>query len=170
MKATIGDITPIHIIRATQLINKTNQFNLRTQRYTEAEINSFSNNSTRFKLIQITLNDRFSSYGLISCVILEKFSNIAFIDTWVMSCRVFKRGIEYLALEKIIQVADQWECDVIMGEYLLSSKNTFVKDLYADLGLVRDEKIIVKDKVFEGVIYTQSTTSEQLRTQHYIST
>ena len=108
MKAVVGPVSLINQTRFTQLINKTNQFNLRTKRYSESTINKMLSNLDRFNLLQITFEDKFGSYGLISSIILERFVDKVFINTWVMSCRVFKRGIEHLALSSIIEAATNW--------------------------------------------------------------
>ena len=169
MSASISNVSSKNISRFTQLINKSNQFNVRTKRYSEANIESMIKNPTQFELIQITFQDKFSSYGLISCIILEKIYNMAFIDTWVMSCRVLKKGIEYLALNTIVEFATHWGCDMIVGEYLPTTKNALAKNLYCDLGLNRIEQNSLGNRTFDGEIYTQLITSDQLQTHHFIS-
>ena len=94
---------------------------------------------------------------------------MAFIDTWVMSCRVLKRGIEYLALNTIVEFATHWGCDMIVGEYLPTTKNALAKNLYCDLGLNRIEQNSLGNRTFDGEIYTQLITSDQLQTHHFIS-
>lgn len=125
MKYDIGFLDEKRIARFTQLINKSNQFNLRTQRYSEADIAAMLNNS-EYKLICAELSDKFDNYGLISCVILRN----NFIDTWVMSCRVLKRKVEDRTFEFILQNTD----GDITGEYLPTPKNSMVKDFYKTLG------------------------------------
>jgi FkbH-like protein len=96
--------------------------------------------SDEYKLISVSLEDRFSNFGVISCIILKKFEKNCFIDTWVMSCRVLKREVERLAFKKILEIAIQWNCDTIVGEYLPTKKNSIVKDLYPNLGFSILEK------------------------------
>lgn len=133
MRAHIGSLSHEQIGRFSQLINKSNQFNLRTMRYTEANIASFMNDHNK-KCIFAELRDKFSDYGLISCVILEKRGEICFVDTWVMSCRVLKRGLEYLMFDCILKTSREWKCASIIGEYIPTAKNGMVKDLYPALG------------------------------------
>jgi len=64
-----------------------------------------------FALLHISLEDKFSKYGIISCIIVERKEKIAFIDTWVMSCRVLKRGVESVAFNAICDAARKWNCD-----------------------------------------------------------
>jgi len=133
MSADIGFLEQKQIPRFSQLINKTNQFNLRTQRYSEANISDFMQNDS-YRLIYASLSDKFSDYGLISAVILRKDNAECFIDTWLMSCRVLKRGVEDLVFNKIAETAKELGCTKITGEYLSTKRNMMVKDLYLGYG------------------------------------
>ncbi|MHC1772695.1 MAG: HAD-IIIC family phosphatase [Flexilinea sp.] len=136
MESNIGRVSSFEIERFTQLINKTNQFNLRTIRYHEAEIDRLSKDESIY-LMRGTLRDKFSNYGLISALILHKQpDNILFIETWVMSCRVFKRDLERALMNHIVIVAEKWNCRTVTGEYIPTAKNSFVSDLYQELGFV----------------------------------
>ena len=170
MKAVVGPVSSINQTRFTQLINKTNQFNLRTKRYSESTTNEMLSNLDRFNLLQITFEDKFGSYGLISSIILERFIDKVFINTWVMSCRVFKRGIEQLALSSIIDVVANWGCDEIVGEYIKTPKNGTVKSLYNDLGFNYKKQYSLDNQILEGDIYCQSIKSDKLQTQNHIYT
>lgn len=133
MHAAVGMPEGARMKRFAQLINKSNQFNLRTQRYSEDElIQMQTDNDTR--LIYVDLTDKFSEYGIISCIILKKQGEDCFIDTWLMSCRVLKRGVEYLAFDAVYRAAVEWGSERIVGEYLPTKKNGMVKDFYSDLG------------------------------------
>lgn len=118
-------LDPSRVPRFVQLINKTNQFNLRTKRYTEAQIGEMLTNQD-YKLIYAELTDKFDRYGLISCVILRK----NFIDTWVMSCRVFKRHVENKMFTFILEHTK----GTLIGEYLPSKRNIIVSDFYQEIG------------------------------------
>lgn len=133
MRANIGIVKQAHIARFTQLINKSNQFNLRTKRYTESLIETFMHDREK-KLIYLELADKFTNYGIISCLILHKRKTLCFIDTWVMSCRVLKRGVEDAAFLSIVEAARVWLCTEILGEYISSQKNTMVKEFYPARG------------------------------------
>ncbi len=125
MEYKVGFLDESRIPRFTQLINKTNQFNLRTQRYTEAQIRDMLADPA-YRLIYAELSDKFDHYGLISCVILKD----NFIDTWVMSCRVFKRRVENELFRFILEHTD----GNLYGEYLPTAKNGLVKDFYKQTG------------------------------------
>ncbi len=109
--------------RITQLINKTNQFNLTTRRYTQAEVEKIMERDTIFSF---KVEDKFGDMGIVGVVIVRG----GVIDTFLLSCRVLGRGIE----ERIIDVVLD-ECgEKLEAEYLPSSKNAQVEDLYERLG------------------------------------
>ncbi len=124
--------------RFAQLINKSNQFNMRTIRYSEGEISGLIHVEST-ACLKIELQDKFSNYGIISCIILKKKEQVCFIDTWVMSCRVLKRGVEDVAFKNILNVARQWGCSEIIGEYIPTRKNKMVENLYSDIGFIKVE-------------------------------
>ena len=139
MKVKIHKLNENSKERFVQLINKTNQFNVRTKRYNENEINQMQLDKNKI-LFTISLEDIYSNYGIISNVILEFKGKDCFIDTWVMSCRVFKRNIEYIVLNKIIEIAKLNKCTRILGEYIPTEKNKVIKDLFKELGFERYEE------------------------------
>ena len=140
MKATIEHPKSFEISRFSQLINKSNQFNLRTHRYSDSAISELMVDTANYSLIGISLEDKFSKYGIISCIILVKDKDSAFIDTWVMSCRVLKRGVEQVAINAICDYAREWNCRWIVGEYIPTKKNHMVSNLLPDLEFVNSVK------------------------------
>jgi len=122
------------IPRIAQLSQRSNQFNLRTIRYTEEDVKRVAQSDKYFTL-SFTLEDKFGDNGLICAIILEKRDNkTLFIDTWFMSCRVLKRGMEAYTLNSIVELARANGYDRIIGEYIPTSKNELVKDHYKNLG------------------------------------
>ena len=138
MHGRVFEIDTLSVNRFTQLLNKSNQFNLRTERYDEKEIARMMQDKD-FRLLAFELQDKFSEYGIISCVILQKQNEICFIRSWVMSCRVLKRGVEYMMFEAICKTAMDMGCHNILGEYLPTKKNVLVKDFFDDLGFILDK-------------------------------
>jgi len=133
MEGEVSKPTKAELPRFSQLLNKSNQFNLRTQRYSEYEIEeAYSSNNKR--CLCARLKDKFSEYGIISCVILEKKDDSCFIESWVMSCRVLKRGVEFMVFATILEEAKKWLCKRITGEYIPSKKNQMVEGFYRELG------------------------------------
>lgn len=139
MRASAAAFDPFHYPRIAQLTQRSNQFNLRTVRYTEAEIEALAQDDSRIGLY-FTLKDKFGDHGLISVVVLEKQpEDTLFISEWLMSCRVLKRGMEEFIVDKILSVAAQQGFRRIVGEYIPTPKNAMVKDLYEQLGFARLE-------------------------------
>lgn len=138
MFSVVEPFTKYNTPRVAQLSQRSNQFNLRTVRYTEADISSMSL-SENFFSFTFTLVDKFGDNGMICVVILQKINaNIAFIDTWFMSCRVLKRGMEHFVLNTISNFAKERGFTHLKGEYLSTPKNDMVKDHYSDLGFEKD--------------------------------
>ena len=134
MVAEAKPFDPFHYPRIAQLTQRSNQFNLRTVRYTEDEIRRAAEDPDRLTLY-FTLRDRFGDYGLISVVIMKKLSESAlFVDTWLMSCRVLKRGMEEFIVNQIVRTAAEHGFTEIRAEYLPTAKNAMVKDIYETLG------------------------------------
>ncbi|MFC4632529.1 HAD-IIIC family phosphatase [Dokdonia ponticola] len=120
--------------RVAQLSQRSNQFNLRTVRYTHAEITKLST-SKEHLTFTFTLEDTFGDSGLVCVVILKKENDqTLFIDSWFMSCRVLKRGMECFVLNTIVNSAIKSNFTTIKGEYIPTLKNEIVKDHYQDLG------------------------------------
>jgi FkbH-like protein len=131
--ATLGPIDGGNLARACELIKRTNQFNLRTVRHSEAELRRLLSSSDNAGF-QVSLADRFGSYGIIALVLLTRESDALFIDTWLMSCRVLNKGVERLVLARILREAKARGAGRVLGEYRPSAKNGMVRDLYPRLG------------------------------------
>ena len=133
MKAVCAPFDAFHIPRIAQLTQRSNQFNLRTVRYSEQEIEEIAANP-RYITRYYTLRDRFGEHGLIAVVILEKRENGLFVNEWLMSCRVLKRGMEQFIADSILRAAREAGVARVVGEYIPTPKNAMVKDLYASMG------------------------------------
>lgn len=120
--------------RAAQLSQRSNQFNLRTVRYTEADI-EMSIDAEGIFSFTFTLEDKFGDNGTICVIILKKENeNTLFIDTWFMSCRVLKRGMENFVLNTIANFTKEKGYIYLKGEYIETAKNEMVKNHYSHLG------------------------------------
>jgi FkbH-like protein len=124
----------IGLQRTVQLINKTNQFNLTTRRYTDEDVQALMENPQAFGL-QLRLLDRFGDNGIIA-IVIGKMQNAGdlLIDTWLMSCRVLGRQVEPTTLNLIAAEAQRLGAKRLIGEYIPTKKNGMVKDHYAKLG------------------------------------
>jgi FkbH-like protein len=120
--------------RVAQLSQRSNQFNLRTVRYTESDIEAIAVSKDVFSF-SFTLEDKFGDNGMICVIILRKEDQeTLFIDTWFMSCRVLKRGMENFVLNTISNFAKEKGFNYLKGEYIETVKNEMVKNHYFQLG------------------------------------
>lgn len=144
MTAEITEFNNFNIPRVAQLSLRSNQFNLRTSRYTGEEIEQISKDEN-YLHSAYNLKDKFGDYGLISVVILSKIPGSTtkdlFIDTWLMSCRVLKRGVENLVLNKLVVTARENGFERLIGEHLPTAKNGLVKDHYKNLGFTENNDL-----------------------------
>ena len=126
--------------RVAQLSQRSNQFNLRTVRYTEADIEKTTVSEDVFSFT-FTLSDKFGDNGMICVIILKKANaETLFIDTWFMSCRVLKRGMENFVLNTIAKAAKEKGYAYLKGEYISSPKNEMVRNHYFHLGFKQLEE------------------------------
>jgi FkbH-like protein len=129
----------VDLLRTVQLINKTNQFNLTTRRYEEADVVAIMNDS-RSSGLSLRLLDRYGDNGIISIVILRPeaaghgLDDSYLIDTWLMSCRVLGRGVEDATLNVVVSEARRLGAARLVGEYRPTAKNGMVREHYERLG------------------------------------
>ena len=123
----------VGLSRTVQLINKSNQFNLTTRRYDEADIKQMIANPDCLGL-QLRLVDRFGDNGMIAVAIMVRQGDAAVIDTWLMSCRVLGRKVEEATLQILAEEAGRWGVATLRGAYLPTAKNGMVKEHYGKLG------------------------------------
>jgi FkbH-like protein len=118
-----------HLARATQLVNKSNQFNLTTIRRTADEVAQLATDPGSIVLC-MDISDKFGDYGLVGVSILEKQGGTCRINTLLMSCRVLGRGAEATFLAMITDAARSLGCIELRGVYVPTRKNGMVADLY----------------------------------------
>jgi len=139
MKANISRFSERNIERITQLINKTNQFNLTGRRFTQSEIESYID-SSYYVTMSAKLCDKFGDNGIVTALIgeISKDKKLSIIS-WVMSCRVFKRNLEYMMFDALIEECMTRGIRVLEGIYINTNKNKSVFDLYQKLGFTEVE-------------------------------
>jgi FkbH-like protein len=137
MFSVIESFNSFNIPRVAQLSQRSNQFNLRTIRYSENDIEVIASSEKHFTFT-FTLEDKFGDNGLIAVVILEiKDATKLFIDSWFMSCRVLKRSMEDFILNNLVNFAKLKGFDTLIGEYIATPKNQLVQDHYEKLGFAK---------------------------------
>ena len=119
--------------RVAQLINKTNQFNLTTVRRDEAEVSRLIS-SDAHRVYAAEVSDRFGGYGLVAVAVVECGSEVWELDTFLMSCRVLRRGVEDAIMQCIADDASAAGVTTLRGIYLPSQKNSQVATFYPDRG------------------------------------
>jgi FkbH-like protein len=133
MTAEIGPFVPVYLERITQLINKTNQFNLTTRRYTTAEVVAIADDPG-FLTLYGRLADKFGDNGLVSVLIGQILDDAVQVDLWLMSCRVLKREMEVAMFDALVEQCQARGICKIVGVYIPSKKNSMVAEFYGTLG------------------------------------
>ena len=148
MKAEIGSYSPEYMARIAQLTNKSNQFNLTTKRFTQAELEQCAADQDYLDLYG-RLTDRFGDNGVVSVILGRKEERILHIELWLMSCRVLKRDMEKAMLDELVIRSKRMGISVIRGYYIPTAKNQMVKDFYGTMGFRLIEEREDKSTVWE---------------------
>lgn len=141
MYSEVSAVTMENSTRPVQLMLKTNQFNLSNKRRNEKDLESLLLNDN-FTILQFRLQDKFADNGVVSVVVLEKKGKVLFIDTWVMSCRVFGRTLEFFIFNEILKFAHTNMIEALNAEYKKTEKNKLILDLLKTLNFkkIHDNK------------------------------
>jgi len=122
------------VARVAELTQKSNQFNVTTKRYTEAEIRGRME-SPESSVYSITVKDRFGNHGLTGVLITEQRDEELVVDSFLMSCRVIGRGIEYGVWCPLLEDAAKRGAKKVKAQFLKTGKNQLVEHFFDDLGL-----------------------------------
>jgi FkbH-like protein len=134
MKVVISRADDFSLPRIARLVNKTNQFNLTTRRYTDVEIKKMKENRDEFGIYSLQVIDKFGDEGIVGVAIVRKEPQTWILDSFLMSCRVIGRKVETAFLAKIVADAKKKGVSTIVGEYIPTQKNALVEGFYADNG------------------------------------
>lgn len=163
MTITFQPFDSVGRARIVQLINKSNQYNLTTRRYTDAEVAEAQNDPEVFTL-QVRLSDSFGDNGMISAVICRPgAAGIWNIDTWLMSCRVLGRKVENMVLREILAHARARGIQKVTGTYRPTDRNLLVVDHYAKLGFTKLEEEANGATRWELVVPESNAQNEAIR-------
>lgn len=144
MKGTIREFDPVYYSRIAQLTNKSNQFNLTTRRYTQAEIEQIAKDDSYITLYGRLL-DKFGDNGVVSLVIGKIEGEVLHVDLWLMSCRVLKRDMEFAMMDQLVAECRKRSISTIRGYYYQTAKNSMVREFYKLMGFEK-----VKDGPGQG--------------------
>ncbi|HTK82441.1 MAG TPA: HAD-IIIC family phosphatase [Bacteroidota bacterium] len=147
IKVLVQSASAFTIPRIAQLTQKTNQFNLSTKRYTEAEIRALSSDPHCIVLC-VSASDRLGDSGIVGVAILKTDTSPATIDTLLMSCRVLGRGIEQALVSVMQTIAQRHGTTTLAAEYVPTKKNGMVKKFLTENGFVslNDQNKFVLEK------------------------
>jgi FkbH-like protein len=167
LKIEVFKVGKQHLTRVTQLINKTNQFNLTTIRRTQDEVEVLANSKDSL-VLAMNIKDKYGDYGLVGAAILTRQNRTCVIDTLLMSCRVLGRGAEEALIAKITEAAKTLDCDELSGKYIPTPKNAMVRDLYSRFNFSRvgkqDEWILdIRTEFFDQFAHSATKATEQVR-------
>lgn len=138
MKGTIKPFEPLYMARIAQLTNKSNQFNLTTRRYTQAELEQIAADNSYVTLYG-KLEDKFGDNGVVSVLIGHREKEILHMDLWLMSCRVLKRDMEYAMLDTLVRTCAKAGIKEIKGYYYPTAKNKMVEGFYELMGFTLEK-------------------------------
>ena len=133
LEVKIEPAQPFSIPRIAQLTQRTNQMNLTTRRYTEAEVEALARDP-RWRVVSIAAKDKFGDHGIVGAMFLKTNDDNCHIDTFLMSCRVLGLNIEQYMIAFAAAVAKQAKVKKLVGEYIPTPKNKVAADMYLRLG------------------------------------
>ncbi|NBH84657.1 HAD-IIIC family phosphatase [bacterium C-53] len=136
MTIQISDFKSIYMQRIAQLVNKSNQFNLTTLRYTEDDIRDMQDD-LNYMCLCGKLIDKFGDNGLVTVVIGQIKDDVLHIKLWLMSCRVLKREVEDTIMNAVVEEAKRRGISKIIGYYYPTSKNIMVEEFYGIMGYTK---------------------------------
>lgn len=132
-EVSIVQVDPHTIQRAAQLTQKTNQFNLTTKRYSEADLQEFARRPGR-ALLAVRVQDRFGDNGIVGVVLTEDVDGSCDIDTFLLSCRVIGRTVETAILAFLADGCRKRGLEFLEGWYRPTAKNAPCREFYARHG------------------------------------
>lgn len=139
MKGEIQSFIPMYMSRIAQLTNKSNQFNLTTKRYSQADIEAVAEDDAHITLYG-KLGDKFGDNGVVSIVIGRidgSDKDELHMELWLMSCRVLKRDMEFAMMDELVERAKAIGIKKIFGYYYPTAKNAMVKEFYGIQGFTK---------------------------------
>lgn len=128
IQITIEAANEFNIPRIAQMTQKTNQFNLTTKRYTDADVKGFL--ADGWNIWCISVADRFGDNGITGCIMINGNE----IDTFLLSCRILGKGIEKAFVKQILLELRNQGLTEVKATYLPTAKNAQVKDFYEKCG------------------------------------
>jgi len=141
MRIDVARFESSRLARISQLLQRSNQFNLTTHRYNERECEAMMHDASCMPWYA-SLSDRFGDHGLISVIVArpDYAENVFEITDWLMSCRVLARGVEEYLMNYVVSEAARLNLELVVGSYIPTAKNAMVKDFFPKFGFEKVEK------------------------------
>jgi FkbH-like protein len=162
MKIVCQRFEPFHLPRIVQLLQRSNQFNLLTRRFNQAQCDAFMRDTGNWLPVFLSLRDKYGDNGIIGVIVGRVDAQVMSIEEWVMSCRVLARGVEQFAMNYMVAEARKRGVEVIKARYVPTARNGMVKDFFGDMGFRR-----VGERA-DGVIDWELETSAYQPGIHFI--
>lgn len=156
IQMTIETANEFNIPRIAQMTQKTNQFNLTTKRYTDADIRQFLQEGWRIWCLSVA--DKFGDSGITGCIIVK--GNV--IDTFLLSCRILGKGIEHAFLKRVLHQLRSEGFDSIKASFLPTLKNGQVADFFDKNGFS-----VLSEETDGTKRYNISLADANLETEEY---
>jgi FkbH-like protein len=132
IKITVEKMNKLNIVRFAQMTQKTNQFNLTTKRYTEFDIQAFSDNGNW--VYGLRVKDRFGDNGITGLIMIELNDQNTYIDTLLLSCRILGKDIEYAFTNYLLNKLKTFGFEHVKATYIRTTKNNQVEEFYEKIG------------------------------------
>lgn len=129
MEVNFESMNDSNITRIEELINKSNQFNVTTKRYNKSMLEKMKNNSLIYAM---RVKDKFDDLGIVGISIVKLYEEYAEIDTFLLSCRVIGRKLEFQFLKYIFHELKEREYKIVKARYIKTPKNSLVQNFYLD--------------------------------------
>ncbi len=149
------------VVRASQMTQKTTQFNLRTEIYSVKEIEDIITSNERYGFL-CSATDKFGDHGNIGFAILDRLDqSTTFLNTFLFSCRVLGRDLEYWFLQQLLRYLENDGVKTLVSEYRETTRNeiarNFIEALEKNDKCTRIDAVPALGSEVSGLAYEFST-------------
>lgn len=139
VRVRANPVSPENLKRIVQLMNKTNQMNMRTRRTSEKELLQWLDGGNGRNLLSVTVSDRFGDLGLTGVVSWEQAGTAIEIVDYILSCRAMGRQVEQLMVHLVVQAASRAQCDTVIARFFPTAKNRPCLEFWEGSGFASTE-------------------------------
>lgn len=129
MTLTISKVNNTNFTRCVQMLNKTNQFNFTTQRFTDATFKKYLENN-KLKTLVISLKDKFGDHGITGLLTAKITTDSLILDNFLISCRILGRKVEDYIVYEALNIAKKYKLKYLVGVYKKTTKNIQCENFY----------------------------------------